>query len=496
MNIKNRYLVVIVLVAVLFGATLTYTAMEVLDNKEAQVSENNDSASNDDFGDLQASIEDTFPKDSVPELSKLMKAISIIQNNYVEDVDNATLMEGAIKGMLQELGDPHTVYMDVETADQFNDSLESSFEGIGAEVTMENGFVTIVAPIKGSPAEKAGLMPKDQIIKVDGESVEGLDLLEAVSKIRGEKGTTAKLHIQRPGVSKLIEVEVVRDEIPVETVYQDVQTIDGKKTGIIEITSFAIDTAKDFNNALKDLEEQGIEGLVIDVRGNPGGLFTSVEEILKNFIPEDQPYVIFEMKDGEKQRFFSGTDEKKDYPISVLINQGSASASEILAAAMKEAGYDVIGEQSCGKGTVQKTISLGDGSNIKVTIYKWLTPSGEWINEVGVTPTIETKQPDYFYTTPFEVEKGKPYKLDMASDEIANIQKMLNGIGFETGREDGYFDKKTEEAVSAFQAEYDLPVTGEIDTATGEKIQAAVIEDVRNPEKDLQLKKAMEELYK
>src|SRR5690606_38753242 len=149
------------------------------------------------------------------------------------------------------------------------------------EVTMENGFVTIVAPIKGSPAEKAGLMPKDQIIQVDGESDEGLDLLEAVSKIRGEKGTTVTLHSQRPGVSKLIEVEVVRDEIPVETVYQDVQTINGKKTGIIEITSFATDTARDFNKALQELEEQGIEGLVIDVRGNPGGLFTAVEDILK-----------------------------------------------------------------------------------------------------------------------------------------------------------------------------------------------------------------------
>ncbi|MBB6453606.1 carboxyl-terminal processing protease [Salirhabdus euzebyi] len=490
MKMKNSYLVILLFLAMVFGAILTYAGIEILAEDEVKQDDTAKEPIVTTDEEKKALLEATLGKN---EFSKIQQAYTIIQENYLEDVDQQQLIEGAIQGMLNSLDDPHSVYMDLETVEQFNDSIESSFEGIGAEVNMEEGVVTIVAPIKGSPAEEAGLKPKDQILSVDGESLEGLDLYEAVAKIRGEKGSVVDLEIRRPGVSETMIVEVVRDDIPLETIYSSTKTVDGKKTGVIQITSFSQDTAADFNKALQELEADNIEGLIIDVRGNPGGLFTSVEEILENFIPEDQPYVLIEQKNGEKIRYFSGTKEKKDYPIAVLTNNGSASASEILAAAMKEAGYDVIGEQSYGKGTVQKTIPMNDGSNIKITIYKWLTPSGEWIDEKGVAPTVEAKQPDFFYTTPINVEE--PLKYNMAEDQISNAQIMLQGIGYKTGRTDGYFSKETEEAVKAFQQENGLTVTGEIDKLTAEKLQQQVLEAARDEENDLQMKKALEILY-
>jgi carboxyl-terminal processing protease len=492
LNIKNRNLVIIVLLAMILGAAFMYAGMELLGEDEASGNQETPSEeSNVSTDEDKLEVLDQAQKSQ--QFSKIFKAYSIIKENYIEEVDSAELLEGAIQGMLSVLNDPHSVYMDVETVEQFSNSIESTFEGIGAEVSMENGILTIVAPIKGSPAEKVGLKAKDQILQVDGESIEGLDLYEAVSKIRGEKGTKVTLQIKRPGSDTLMEVEVVRDEIPVETIYTDVKTVDGKKTGIIQITSFATDTAKDFNKALKDLENQGIDGLIIDVRGNPGGLFTSVGTILENFYTKDEPYVIFELRGGEKERYFTSRTEKKDYPISVLIDSGSASASEILAAAMKEAGYDIVGETSYGKGSVQQTLPLGDGSDIKLTIYKWLTPTGEWINGKGVKPTIEVKQPEFFYTTAFDVET--PFAFDMADDEIANIQKMLEGIGYNPGRKDGYFDKGTEQAVKQFQQDNGLKVTGKVDQETGAKLQEKVVEAVRDDANDLQMQKALESLY-
>ncbi|SES70980.1 carboxyl-terminal processing protease [Salinibacillus kushneri] len=491
MNVKKSYLAALIIVSIVLGSVLTYVGVEVIGIGQTEQADGGSQQSNAGTdGEKQELIEEFSDMNA---FSKVMRAYSVIENNYVEDVKQKTLVEGAVQGMLDSLGDPHSVYMDKETVEQFNHSIESSFEGIGAEVSMRDGHVTIVSPIKGSPAEDAGLQPKDQILEVDGESLDGFDLNEAVAKIRGEKGTEVELTIQRPGVSDAISVNVVRDDIPVETVYPEVKNQNGKKTGVIQITSFSQKTAEEFNQALSDLEDKGIEGLVIDVRGNPGGLFTSVETILENFIPEDQPYVIFEKKNGEKQRYYSGTKEKKNYPITVLTNKGSASASEILAAAMLEAGYPVVGEKSYGKGTVQKTLDMGDGSQIKITTYKWLTPDGTWINEKGIEPTVKVQQPEFFYTTPVEVEN--PLTLDMNNENVANIQTMLKGIGYDPGRTDGYFSEQTAQAVEAFQKDHDLEVTGKVNQETGEQIQAQVVEAVSAEENDRQLNKALEVLY-
>jgi carboxyl-terminal processing protease len=377
--------------------------------------------------------------------------------------------------------------------DEFNQQLESSFQGIGAEVSMVNDMVTIVSPIKESPAEKAGLRPNDQVLTVDGESLEGLNLNEAVNKIRGEKGTEVTLEILRASASDPFEVVIVRDEIPVETVYSEVEEVDGNTTGVIQITNFSENTAVEFDEQLTALEDEGMDGLVIDVRGNPGGLLNVVEDMVSHFVPEDLPYLQIEDANGNKEVFHSTLEEEKDYPISILINEGSASASEILAVALKEMGYDVVGHSSYGKGTVQTALPMGDGSSIKMTTFKWLSPNGEWINEVGVEPTIDVDQPDYYYANPIVAEDS--FGLDDNDPMIENVQIMLDGLGFDPGRLDGYFDEQTEAAVEAFQSENDLDVTGIVDEQTGGMIDSKVIERIREGADDLQLEEALNQLY-
>jgi carboxyl-terminal processing protease len=477
-------LVMYMLLSLLVGAGGTYFGMQMMDSR-AMVTDSQLFAGK--IGQPTESVSDD-------ELEKIEKAYKIISSQYVEDVDDQKLIEGAIQGMINTLKDPYSVYMNKETAEQFSESLDSSFEGIGAEVSMVDGKVTIVAPFKDSPAEKAGLKPNDQIISVNGESVEGLDLYEAVLKIRGKKGTKVRLEILRPGVKEVLKIDVVRDEIPIETVHADVKKYHGKNVGYIEITSFSENTAQDFKKKLDELEKKNIDGLVLDVRGNPGGYLQSVEEILKELVPKDKPYVQIEDRNGEKQRFFSPLSKKKDYPISVLIDRGSASASEILAAALKEAGgYEIVGEKSFGKGTVQQALPMGDGSTIKLTLYKWLTPDGNWIHKKGVEPTVKAKQPEYYYANPIQVEKE--LKFDMNNEQIKNAQIMLKGLGFDPGRTDGYFSKETEMAVKAFQKANKLSVTGKIDQKTAQMLDTKIMELIRNGKNDIQLENAMKVLF-
>ncbi|WP_108023553.1 S41 family peptidase [Melghirimyces profundicolus] len=425
-------------------------------------------------------------------LGKLKESYALIKSQYIGKVDDQKLIDGAIRGMVESLDDPYSAYMDKKTAQQFHSSMESSFQGIGAEVTMKKGKVTIVSPFKGSPAEKAGLRPEDQIIKVNGKSLEGMNLNEAVSKIKGPKGTKARLEVIRPGQSDILKITVVRDKIPIETVQAEMMK---DKIGKIEITQFANDTADDFFTELKKLEKQGMKGLVIDVRGNPGGLLPSVIEISEQLVPNGKRIMMTEDKTGHRIEYKSKLDGKKDYPIVVLTDKGSASASEILAAALKEAGgYKTVGQGTFGKGTVQQAKDFEDGSNLKLTMAKWLTPKGNWIHKKGIEPDVKVKLPDYYHATP--PQPDQELKRDMTSQQVKNLQLVLDGLGYRPGRTDGYFDDKTETAVKAFQKTKDLAVTGKVDEKTALKMQEEFISMLRDPKSDLQLRVAMETLKK
>ncbi|WP_413378426.1 S41 family peptidase [Alkalihalobacillus sp. 1P02AB] len=424
-------------------------------------------------------------------LEKFALALQIIEDQYIDEVDQTELVEGAIKGMLETLEDPYSDYMDQDTARQFEESLDSHFEGIGAEVSMVDGKVTIVAPIRDSPAERAGLQPNDQIVQIEGESIEGLSLNEAVLQIRGEKGTTVTLTVERPGVNDPIEFKIVRDEIPIETVVGEMIEQDGKNIGYIIISSFSVDTAERFEEALNELEANGIDGLVIDVRGNPGGYLKSVEDIGDLIIPGGEPIVQIENRQGQKERHISSLNEIKPYPIVGVTDGASASASEILAGALIEAGdYDVVGDTTFGKGTVQQTIPMGDGSQLKLSLFRWLTSAGNDIHGEGVEPTVKVMQPDYFYVPP--VTAQETLKLEMLNEQIRSAQIMLTGLGFDISRDDGFYDEETEAAVRVFQQDNGIESTGEIDEETAAEIQSQIIEQIRDRENDQQLQKAIE----
>lgn len=477
---KKKWLALIAACSFFLGAGGAYTGVKWIDSREGNSPETKGE------GRYDTSIISDH-------LEKVAQVYQLIQEAYVENVESEQLIQGAIQGMIGTLKDPYSVYMDKETAEQFNENLDSSFEGIGAQVTIDNGKLVIVAPIKNTPAEKAGLKPRDQIIKIDGESLEGLDLYEATTKIRGEKGTVVTLEIMRPGAGKSFQVELTREEVPILTVFSDIKESNGKKIGYLEITSFSEGTAQDFRNELLKLEEEKIEGLIIDVRGNPGGMLQSVEDILQQLVTDKKPYVQIEERNGNKNPYFSNLKQRKPYPITVLIDEGSASASEILAGALKEVeGYHLVGVRTFGKGTVQQAIPLEDGSNVKLTMFKWLTPDGNWIHEKGIEPTIEVKQPEYFYAHSLNV--AKELVRDMNSEEVKIAQQLLSGLGYGTKRTDGYFDGQTERAVKAFQSVEKIPVTGKIDRKTAARLEEAVMKQIEDERNDLQLQVSLKTL--
>lgn len=425
------------------------------------------------------------------DLDKISTTYSLIEGKFLSDVDKEKVVNGAINGMLSTLDDPFTVYMDQNEAKQFDESITSSFQGIGAEVSSDDGKVTIVAPIKGSPAEKAGLHAKDVIVSVNGEKLDGLTLNQAIMKIRGPKGTQAKLEIVRPGTQDPIQMIVVRDDIDVETVYAEMMS---GNIGKIEIRQFSSNTAKRFKEELANLEAKGMKGLIIDVRNDPGGLLSAVVEIAEPFVQKGKPIVKIENRKGEIEATNSqGTG--KNYPVTVLINKGSASASEILAGALHDsAGSKLVGETSYGKGTVQVTFEkeMGDGSNIKMTVYKWLTPNGTWIHKKGIEADVPVEQPAYFKVAPL-TKKGT-LKPDSNSEDVKNLQIMLAGLGLSPDRTDGYFSEKTALAVKAFQRTQSLPMTGEVDVETANRLEKAILTEIKDPKNDLQLKAAVQQV--
>lgn len=424
------------------------------------------------------------------ELKQLNTVLDLLETQYVSKINRDDLIDGAISGMMDALGDPYSVYMEKEVANQFSQSIEGSFSGIGAEVSLENGQVVVVSPIKGSPAERGGLLAKDVILSVNGESLSGLSLQEAVNVIRGEKGTKAKLEVVRDGQTKPITVVLIRDDIDIETVYS---SIDEQGIGLIEITQFSLNTSERFAEELAALEAKGLKGLVIDVRNNPGGVLQDVVEIAQLMMKEGSIVVQVEDRNGKRDKTYAKGGEQKKYPIAVLTNGGSASASEILAGALQEgAGATVVGQQTYGKGTVQVSFNqlFEDGGLIKMTIAKWLTPKGNWINEKGVTPDVVVEPPAIYSAARLHLTED--LKEDDLSEQISSAQIMLQTLGYGVDRTDGYFNELTKKAVQQFQRDYALPTTGIINEATATKLEECIVSYIRDAKNDPQLQKAME----
>jgi carboxyl-terminal processing protease len=315
-----------------------------------------------------------------------IQAWNILNRNYIDQpIDPKTLVQGSIRGMLNELGDPYTSYIDPETFAQENASLDGEYTGIGAWVDTSGDSLVIISAMPDSPAEKAGLQPGDVVVAIDGESMSGVTPSIVLEKILGPESTSILLTIQREGFDELFEFELTREVILLPSVESNMIE---NGTGYIQIFTFANNTYSDFIDALGDLEEQGLEHLVIDLRNNPGGLVDSAIDITSIFI-EDKVVLIEEWGDGSQTTYETTRDAiAKDIPVYVLVNEGTASASEITAGALQDYGRaELIGGQTFGKGLIQNWIPLdGENGAVRVTIARWLTPNGRQIQDLGLEP--------------------------------------------------------------------------------------------------------------
>lgn len=325
---------------------------------------------------------------------------SSIKERYVhQPVDEQEMFYGAMAGLVASLKDPHSVFLNPETNKVFQGELAGKFEGIGAELSLKKGRLVVVSPLVGSPAEAAGLKTGDVIVTVDEQDVGGLTLDEAVAKIRGPKGTKVTLGILRGAATKPSSYAITRDTITVQSVQLKwVKSPAGKKLAWLKITSFNGDTAARFEEAVTQISKERPAGLVLDLRGNPGGLLEGAVSILGEWAP-NQTVVSERYADGTKyDSTASGPGRLADLKTVVLMDGGSASAAEITAGALKDLGLaELVGTQTFGKGSVQDVIPLKDGSSLKLTIAEWLTPKGVHIDQDGITPDYAVERTDSDY---------------------------------------------------------------------------------------------------
>ncbi|HWQ30303.1 MAG TPA: S41 family peptidase [Negativicutes bacterium] len=342
---------------------------------------------------------------TVRDMEKLLSLKEYIKSNYVDGADDSKLVEGAIKGMFESLQDPYSVYMTKDEFKNFNESTKGSYGGIGVIVTRsEDGYVTVVAPIEDTPGERVGLKTNDRIVKVDGKDIVGIDLEAAVSMLKGKKGTEVSLTVMRDGEKAALEYKIVREEIVIKTVKSNVMD---NNIGYIRISMFDEDTGSEFKKTLDGLKEKNIKGLVLDLRQNPGGYIDQCVQVADELL--DEGLIVYTEDKEKKREDYKSKNGKLEAPFVVLIDEGSASASEIVSGAIKDrkAGL-LIGTKSFGKGLVQSIEQLKDGSGMKLTTQKYYTPNGISINKKGIQPDIDVK--------PLEV------RADQKPEDVEDVQ--------------------------------------------------------------------------
>jgi len=418
-------------------------------------------------------------------LGSITELHTVLTSQYYGDISSSELIKGAMQGMTETVEDPYTEYLDNQESNAVNEDIQGSFEGIGAEVMKDGETVRIVSPIPGSPAEAAGLQPNDRITAVDGQSVADLSINEAVSLIRGPKGSSVELTVLRG--QEEFTVQINRDSIPVQSVFHSIHP-EKANTAHVQITNFNQQTYQELVDALKTLDEQGVTQYIFDVRGNPGGVLNSALKISNIFVEDGDPLMHSKQEEnGERTTYTASSEKYGDYKFQhegvLLINGGSASASEILAGAMKESGYPIIGSTSYGKGTVQSIYPLTNAGDVKFTNGIWLTASGEWINEKGIQPDISVDMPEY--ADLLLINSEKTYSKGDQSAEVQNINSILNSLGYSVPDSQSY-TQETVNAVESFQSEHEIEATGEITGETATTLISEVQKLIEENDKQLE----------
>jgi carboxyl-terminal processing protease len=383
--------------------------------------------------------------DTYEDLKAFTQALELVKRNYVENPDTKELIQGAIRGMVSSL-DPHSSYMNERSFKEMNMDIKGEFQGVGIQIGVKNQQLTIIAPIDDTPGFRAGLAAGDKIMKINDEWTKDMSIEQAVDKMRGPKNTQVNLLIYRDGWDKPKEFKIMRDVIKVMSVKSEMLD---NEIGYIKIIQFQGQTTEELEKALKNLEAKGIKKLVLDLRNDPGGLLDSSVDVSGKFLPQDSlvVYIQGRQKSDRKDFLTSGPEKPREFPMVVLVNTGSASASEIVAGALQDSKRAVIvGTQTFGKGSVQTVFPLEGGGGVRLTTAKYYTPSGRSIQNVGITPDIEVKLP-----TVKEVKEGTTDSLHVVVREKDLDRHLKN----ETVKE----EKKKGKGTPSVEDEFSMEVT-------------------------------------
>ncbi|MFC0332880.1 S41 family peptidase [Paenibacillus sepulcri] len=419
----------------------------------------------------------------------LSYAYNEIMDNFLDGAKSKALVEGAAEGMVASLNDPYSVYLSGDKGEQYVQSYEDTFVGIGVEIREQDGEFIIENTIKGAPAEKAGLQSGDVFLSVDSKEVKGITLEELKQLVQGKEGSIAKLTIRRQGMNEPLDVPVTRGAVPVHTVTYEMKA---DKIGEITVTRFAEKTGDEFKEAVTKLQELGMKSLLIDLRGNPGGLLTPTVEIANLFVPKGQTILQVVYK-GEKQVITHKSEQKTPWtlPIAILVDDNTASSAEVLTAALKTtANATVVGQKTFGKGIVQNFRQLKDGSVLKLTEAQWRSPDGQWIHKKGIEPNIAVEAPSY--TLLPRLPAGLQIKSGDYGDKVQTVQSMLKTLGYDVGAGTGIYDDATSTAVKKFQRDEALPDNGVVNDKTAYRMTTRLMEKYK--QEDPQMAKALDVL--
>ena len=368
------------------------------------------------------------------ELKTFSEVLTQVQKSYVDETKVKDLVQGAIRGMLSTL-DPHSAYMTPDMYKEMQVETKGEFGGVGIQIGVKENRLAVIAPIEGTPAYRAGIKSGDFITKVNDETTKDLTLMDAVQKMRGPKGSKINLTIQRDGTPDPLQFTLVRDTIKIESVKSKVLD----NIGYVRLTQFQESTGRDLSKVLKQFKDLKLQSTILDLRNNPGGLLTSAVEVSEQFLPGGKLVVYTKGRESKKDEWIAkGKDQMDDSPMIILVNEGSASASEIVAGALQDYGRAVIvGTTSFGKGSVQTILPLGDGSGLRLTTAKYYTPKGRSIQSTGITPDIVVKpQPP---TTVAKAAETKPGEREGEPKQAkpavvpGKDQPAQNGKGQEEG---------------------------------------------------------------
>jgi carboxyl-terminal processing protease len=419
-------------------------------------------------------------------MGKIEGLIQIIQTYYYKDVKASDLIDGAIKGMFGVL-DKHSTYFTAEEYAEFNSSITGEFSGIGIYIEKKDDYIQVLSPIKGSPAEKAGVLSGDIIKYVDGKDIKGYSTEQAAAIMKGISGTKVKIGISRVGATDIIYLDLVRALIKINTVEYEILP---ENIGFVKIEQFNGNVMKELTKAITEFKAKNVKGVIFDLRNNPGGLLDEVVEVCKVLIPKGT--IVSVKTKNQPLETYSSELDKAPFKIVMLVNENSASASEIMAAAIQDSGTGkLVGVKTYGKGTVQSVLQLIDGSGMKVTIANYLTPKGVIIDGVGIKPDFEIKNTTSNISKEFAPLSGqKSIKLKDVSLEVLGMQQRLKSLGYQVGSLDGVFGKGTLVIVQKFQKDSKLKLDGSMDADDIKVLNAKF--DIQAGSKDAQLDKAVE----